>query len=57
MKRLHIDMSNGEVRDLDDPLETLGLSKRKYLWDTDDTEDVREKREADLTDELRRMIQ
>jgi hypothetical protein len=59
MKKFHVDMSTGRITDLDDddPLESLGLGKRKYLWDTDDTEDVREKREADLTDELRRMIQ
>jgi hypothetical protein len=35
----------------DDPLATLGMSKDRWVWDESD-EDVREKREAEITDKL-----
>lgn len=58
MKRIRIDIAQliREAQERDEALSTLGISKDKYIWN-DDTEDVREKREADLTEELRRMIQ
>jgi hypothetical protein len=54
MKKFHVDMSTGRITDLDDddPLEGLGLGKRKYLWDTDDTEGEKERRERDIIDKL-----
>jgi hypothetical protein len=60
MKRIHIDMATGNVRDITDDeaaLEALGFGKDKYRWPEDDSEDAIEKREAALTENLRRMIQ
>jgi hypothetical protein len=57
MKKFHVDMSTGRITDLDDddPLEGLGLGKRKYLWndtDSEDAEGAREKQEREVIDRL-----
>jgi hypothetical protein len=55
MKRIHIDMATGNVRDITDDeaaLEALGFGKDKYRWPEDDSEDAIDQREAEITDKL-----
>jgi hypothetical protein len=54
MRRIRIDvgrMIEAIEEGTDDPLASLGMSKDRWLWDESD-EDIREKREAEITDKL-----